>query len=97
MKEYICYYSCPFCNNPCSVPFNPNEEFNEMVEAESKAEARKFFNRAKMCRNMKITRIEENKPSKFEFVSAEINGKVFSSFEEALLDLSDKCFGGVKG
>ena len=83
MKTYIVYYACPFCKNPCSVPFDPMKEYNEMVDADSKAEARKFFNGAKMCRNMKITRIEEFTPG-FKFISAEVNGKKYDSLEEAI-------------
>ena len=58
-KDYICYYNCPKCNNPfCGS--DPLEIANEMVTASNKAEARQFFNQCKMCRNMKIVRIEED-------------------------------------
>ena len=60
MKTYICYYSCPCCPDPCC--FDPEEESNEMLEAENKAEARKYFNNCKQCRWMKLTRIVEDKP-----------------------------------
>jgi hypothetical protein len=54
-----------------------------MVEADSKSEARKFFNNAKQCRYMKITRIEEYNPG-IKFISAEVNGKKYNSLEEAI-------------
>lgn len=83
MKTYICYYSCPFCPNPCCAEWEG--EANEMVEADSKAEARKFFNNAKQCRYMKITRIVEYKPG-FSDISATINGetKSYATLGEAL-------------
>ena len=58
MKDYFVYYNCPHCPNPCTFD-DPCEEGNEGVVAENKTEARKFFNRAKQCRWMKITRIVE--------------------------------------
>lgn len=92
MKTYICYYSCPFCNNPCTVPFDPNEEFNEMVDAENKAEARKFFNNAKMCRNMKITRIVEDKQDS-GVTNIEVNGVKYNTLEDALSAINFKVSG----
>lgn len=72
MKTYICYYNCPFCKNPCVD--DPEKEGNEMLYADSKAEARKYFNNCKQCRNMKITRIVEDKPDGVTEVSVTING-----------------------
>lgn len=59
MKTYIVYYSCPFCPSP-DCGSDPESEANEMCYAESKREAREWFNGAKMCRWMKVTRIEED-------------------------------------
>ena len=81
MKTYICYYACPFCPNPCCSDWYG--EANEMVEADSKSEARKFFNNAKQCRHMKITRIEEYNPG-IKFLSVEVNGKKYNNLEEAI-------------
>lgn len=75
MKTYIVYYSCPFCPNPCCQDWEG--EANEMLEAENKAEARKFFNNAKQCRYQKITRIVEDKPG-FSDITAAVNGKTMS-------------------
>lgn len=81
MKDYVVHYSCPFCPNPCCTDWEGDA--NEMIEAENKTEARKFFNNCKQCRYMKITRIEEYK-SGFEFISAEVNGVKYNSLEEAI-------------
>lgn len=83
MKTYVCYYSCPFCPNPCCTDWEG--EANEMVEAENKTEARRFFNGMKQCRYMKITRIVEDKPG-FSDASATVNGetKVFKSLGAAI-------------
>jgi hypothetical protein len=54
-----------------------------MMEAGSKSEARKFFNNAKQCRYMKITRIEEYEPG-LKLLSVEVNGKKYNSLEEAI-------------
>ena len=59
MNTYICYYSCPYCTDPCCE--DPDKEANEMLYASSKTEARKYFNNAKQCRYMKLTRIVEDK------------------------------------
>lgn len=77
MKEYVVHYSCPFCPNPCCTDWEGDA--NEMVEAENKTEARKFFNNCKQCRYMKITRIDEYK-SGINDVSATVNG-VTRNFE----------------
>lgn len=90
MKDYICYYNCPFCSDPCCD--NPEEESNECISADNKAEARKFFNNCKQCRHMKITRIEEMK-SGFSNVSVEIDGTKHecNSLSEAI-DLMCKAY-----
>lgn len=54
--NYIVYYNCPCCKNPCTTRWN--EEANEIVYAKNKTEAREMFQAFKMCRNMKVTRIE---------------------------------------
>lgn len=72
MKTYVCYYSCPFCPSPCCE--DPDREYNEIVEAENKTEARRFFNGMKMCRWQKITRIVEDKPG-FSDISVTVSGK----------------------
>ena len=57
MKTYIIYYSCPHCPHKCidddKLTFTPNE----MLYAETAAEARQYFNNCKPCRWQKITRI----------------------------------------
>ena len=75
MKTYIVYYSCPCCPSPCC--FDPDQESNEMIEAENKTEAREMFQGMKMCRYQKITRIVEDKPG-FSEISATVNGKTKS-------------------
>lgn len=54
---YICYYSCPHCPNPCTFE-DPDTEANELVDVNSKREARELFQSAKQCRWMKLKRIE---------------------------------------
>lgn len=75
MKTYIVYYSCPCCPSPCCL--DPDQEANEMIEAENKTEAREMFQGMKMCRYQKITRIVEDKPG-FSEISATINGETKS-------------------
>lgn len=54
---YICHYRCPHCKHPdCGE--EPMKQDNELVEAISKTDARRFFNQYKPCRHMKIVSIE---------------------------------------
>ena len=76
MKTYIVYYSCPCCPDPICCG-DPDQEANEMIEAENKTEAREMFQGMKMCRYQKITRIVEDKPG-FSDISATINGETKS-------------------
>lgn len=81
MKTYIVYFSCPFCKNPCCD--DPCEEANEVVDADSKTEAREFFNNAKQCRYMKIARIVEDK-AESGITNVEMNGVKYDSLEDAI-------------
>lgn len=83
MKTYICYYNCRFCPHPCVSA--PCEVSNELIDAESKTEARKLFNAMKPCRWNKLTRIEETKPG-FSDISATVNGetKSYATMGEAI-------------
>ena len=66
MKTYICYYSCPYCKDPCCE--DPDGEANELLYADSKAEAREYFNNAKQCRYMKLKRVEEDKGTQITII-----------------------------
>lgn len=93
MKTYVCYYSCPFCPHPCCTDWEG--EANEMFYADSKTEAKKYFNNSKQCRYMKITRIEEYKDGVSD-VSVTIDGKEIKceSLSEAIEKMSDAHFAG---
>ena len=53
---YKVCFNCPKCKKPCND--DKLEVFNELIEADSSADARKYFNANKPCRHMKITEIK---------------------------------------
>ena len=57
MKYYVVWFTCPNCKHPCTD--DPNERGNECIEVETKAEAIRFFNQRKPCRNMKICAVDK--------------------------------------
>ena len=97
MKTYIVYYSCPCCPDPLACCGDPDQEANEMIEAENKTEARQMFQGMKMCRYQKITRIVEDRPGITD-VSATIDGetKSYATLGSALDAIAEKLYNDLR-
>lgn len=54
---YKINFNCPKCKHPCNE--NPTELYNELVDCNDKAEARRIFQAYKPCRHMQIVSITE--------------------------------------